>query len=348
MRTGPRVLALCMVAGSLMVTPPLFAQGKGNDKAQHSNAKGGKQNDKGPQQKPEKAQSQSRGNSDKPGHAAKENRGGGNDKADANHGRGNDRAKDNRGRGNGGGNYSTDDHRTANNPIAAAADKSRGNSKTYRRVIQVNELKPALKRYAASNRAPERIAAGALARAYARGLGDDQVIIRPNGDRVALLNRSGIVLVNLDDNARNLGGWRVTPYDDDVKSGAPAFCRSGAGHPVWGREWCFDKGFGIGNDRDWRWGRTTDVGDIIFRQEPNRADLVRDALVGVLGDVVFNRLGLHAVTLGYSEPLTGVWLGEPSGPRVLRLSSGVTPIAEIYDADRDNRADALVVALRAW
>jgi hypothetical protein len=29
----------------------------------------------------------------------------------------------------------------------------------------------------------------------------------------------------------------------------PAFCRSGEGHPVWGREWCLEKGFGLGARR---------------------------------------------------------------------------------------------------
>jgi hypothetical protein len=29
----------------------------------------------------------------------------------------------------------------------------------------------------------------------------------------------------------------------------PAFCRSGAGHPVWGREWCLERGYGLGTQR---------------------------------------------------------------------------------------------------
>jgi hypothetical protein len=44
-------------------------------------------------------------------------------------------------------------------------------------------------------------------------------------------------------------------------SASPAFCRSGAGHPVHGRSWCIDKGFGLGrsyvrHDDDWRYPRT--------------------------------------------------------------------------------------------
>jgi hypothetical protein len=36
-------------------------------------------------------------------------------------------------------------------------------------------------------------------------------------------------------------------------SGGPAFCRSGAGHPVFGMEWCYDRGWSGGN------GNTTGV-----------------------------------------------------------------------------------------
>jgi hypothetical protein len=35
----------------------------------------------------------------------------------------------------------------------------------------------------------------------------------------------------------------------DAGQAGPKFCRSGAGHPVFGREWCNDKGFGLGNRR---------------------------------------------------------------------------------------------------
>ena len=44
-------------------------------------------------------------------------------------------------------------------------------------------------------------------------------------------------------------------------SASPSFCRSGAGHPVHGRAWCIDKGFGLGrsyvrHDDYWRYPRT--------------------------------------------------------------------------------------------
>lgn len=35
----------------------------------------------------------------------------------------------------------------------------------------------------------------------------------------------------------------------------PAFCRSGEGHPVHGREWCRDRGYRVGTERDVRYER---------------------------------------------------------------------------------------------
>jgi hypothetical protein len=316
-----RMATLLMVGSLLAAAPPLFAQGKGQDhgKEHGQQAKGnkqerGKSNQAGPQK-------------DNKGKANAVARSQGNDK--------NDR--------------SSQTIKTVARSDDRASVSSRGSAKRFKHVVRVTDMKPELRRYAVSKRAPERIMAGAMSRGHARGLRADDVVIRQNGDKVVLFNRSGIMLLDLDETrARNLGGWRVSPYDDDVKSGAPSFCRSGEGHPVLGREWCLDKGFGLGDYRDLRWGRTTDVGDISFRRQADSGTLARSVLLGVLGDVVFNRLGLHALTLGYNDPLTGSWYGEPNGPRMLRVTSGAIPIAEIYDADRDDRADVLVVALRPW
>jgi hypothetical protein len=321
MKKHNRTALLVLLSSLLALGPPVFAQGKGQEhgKGHGQEAKGNKQ-ERGKNQKagPQKE------NKDKGAAVA---RGKGNEK----------------------------DDRRAHTLKAVARDddrifvSSRGDSRRFKRVVLVDDMKPNLRRFAISKRAPERVMAGALSRGIARGLRDDDVVIRPNGNGAALFNRSGLMLLDLDDErARKLGGWRVVPYDHDVKSGAPSFCRSGAGHPVFGRDWCLDKGFGLGEYRDLRWGRTTDVGDILLRRQMDSGTLARSVLLDVLGDVAFNRLGLHALTLGYSDPLTGTWYGEPSGPHMLRVTSGAFPIAEIYDADRDNRADVLVVALRPW
>lgn len=59
----------------------------------------------------------------------------------------------------------------------------------------------------------------------------------------------------------------------------PKFCRTGAGHPVFGRQWCREKGFALGHHR--HFGRDRDRGGIIFRGEDEAVVIGRD------GDIVF-------------------------------------------------------------
>jgi hypothetical protein len=214
----------------------------------------------------------------------------------------------------------------------------------------MSEVRPNVRRFAASKRAPERVVAGAVSRAFARGVDDDELLITTVSDRVHVRNRAGALLLDIDDDrARNLGSWNVEPIRNNARSGAPAFCRSGAGHPVWGRQWCIDKGFGLGRDRDVIWGSTRSIGDIIFgRRIVDRETLLRDALIATVGNTVLDRLGLHALTLGYTQPLTGMWVAQPTGPQVLLVNSGTYPVAEVVDLNRDDRADMMVFALRPW
>ena len=70
--------------------------------------------------------------------------------------------------------------------------------------------------------------------------------------------------------------------------------------------------------------------------------------VGVLGDVVLGRLALQSVALGYDQPLTGYWVAEPEGPRILRVRSGDNEVAEFYDRDRNDRVEVLYVVQPIW
>src|SRR5437667_134628 len=87
----------------------------------------------------------------------------------------------------------------------------------------------------------------------------------------------------------------------------------------------------------------------LARGAPDNALLVVPASTQVLlrtrkGD----RLALHDVTLGYTDPLTGVWHSEATGPDVLFVNSGNSPIAELVDTNRDGRPELMLVALRPW
>jgi len=119
-----------------------------------------------------------------------------------------------------------------------------------------------------------------------------------------------------------------------VQSGAPAFCRSGAGHPVYGRSWCVEKGFGLGTAR---WDRAV-WNDAVFR---NR----RTASIGdVLGSVILGRVSNYAAQrLGLRSPLNGSWLVNSQDRTVYLVRSGTTPVAEFVDTNYDGRADYILL-----
>jgi hypothetical protein len=232
--------------------------------------------------------------------------------------------------------------------VAASPNRGRAVAR-FERDLRVNDVRPGVRRFVVSNRTAEWLTGGAVAYAFARGTPENALIITPAGRDVSIRNRKGDLLVALDDDrARNLGAWRVLPVNDGVRDGAPSFCRSGEGHPVWGRQWCLDKGFGLGTQQNRYWGTTRDLGDLVFVRQVTPGTLARDALLSLIGPIAFDRLALHALSLGYTDPLTGAWYTEGTGPNLLRVSSGSWPIAELVDTNRDRRADLMLVALRPW
>jgi hypothetical protein len=350
-------LALALTAALAM---PLAGQGKG--KGSDDNRGKGSRGD-APAARGNQGQDRGRD-----AQARSDNRGRGNDvdrgRAQADRGRGNDdrgrpavppgQARRDDDRGNRGaasafGRARAAEVREAGGDVAGPARGGR-----FARAFDPDEVRPVVRGFAVSPKLSERIAGRAVALAFDRGVGDDLLIVQPVDNRVRVVNRDGLLLLELDeDRARRLGGWRVVTLrddddDDDDREGSPAFCRSGAGHPNWGRQWCIDKGFGLGVDRDIRWGRAIELEDVVLRRRVDQTDLTRDVLFDVLGDVVFNRLAAHALTLGLVDPLVGRWVVEPAGRRVLLVNAGPAPVAEVVDTNGDNRADVMLVALRPW
>ncbi|HEX6373078.1 MAG TPA: hypothetical protein VF006_29415 [Longimicrobium sp.] len=266
--------------------------------------------------------------------------------------------------GNAGGSSARRDDRASGNSAnaggrgnsGASADRSSGASGRGRGRMSGNDLQSriaalpeAQRRLANSARVSERMAVGAIARGHARGLPANAFDVRSDNDRVRILNRRGDVLFDMDDRrAGELGGWQMRRLGDQApRANAPAFCRSGQGHPVQGREWCIEKGFGLGSRSGTVWSRGG-IGDVVFRSPDYRTRLDRGGLLGVLGDVVLGRLGLQSVALGYDQPLTGYWVAEPEGPRILRVRSGDNDVAEFYDRDRNDRVEVLYVVQPVW
>lgn len=128
--------------------------------------------------------------------------------------------------------------------------------------------------------------------------------------------------------------WNDHDRRRNKKSNA-RFCRDGSGHPVFGREWCRDRGWGANGD----WG-PVDFGRVIWSAPTQRRDVYRgsalDAILGRSTRARFDSMNRR------SEPLDGTWLRTQYGD-VLRLTAGSRPFAELLDRNRDGRVDLILM-----
>ena len=124
----------------------------------------------------------------------------------------------------------------------------------------------------------------------------------------------------------------------------PKFCQNGRGHPVHGRRWGVEKGFGTGSlgavaweERGWE--------DVVLGRpgDPRQRQVDRRGLLDILGDVVLGRLESQNRLDGR---LSGRWLTPSSRARVLQIRAGSIPVAELSDLDGDGRVDAVLVPRR--
>lgn len=160
-------------------------------------------------------------------------------------------------------------------------------------------------------------------------------------------DRNGSVIVRdrdgrvYDDRDSDSDRYGKNKNKNKNKGNGPAFCRSGEGHPVHGREWCRQKGWGLGNRGGYD---RVDWGDVVLRRGrvDTRRDMNRSVLEQVLGRTVYGRFDRQRDRLGYSQPLYGRWSDSNDGS-VLRLMSGTQPIAQIIDRNRDGRADYVLL-----
>lgn len=137
----------------------------------------------------------------------------------------------------------------------------------------------------------------------------------------------------------------------------PAFCRSGAGHPVHGRRWCLQKGFGLGGTahgrtyrpayRPVRWERRDWQRALPgFRPRHPSGYLGAVGLRSLLGPVVYGRLDRDRARLGGRAALSGRWIRPDGLTLVLQIRSGPVAVAELTDYRADGLFDVVLVATR--
>ncbi len=136
---------------------------------------------------------------------------------------------------------------------------------------------------------------------------------------------------------------RETRPVERARAGAPAFCRSGAGHPVYGRQWCLEKGFGLGGT--YRWGRAGWDSIPLSRRYGAGTVITQPTLAQVLGSVILGRLAERAQLLGAAGPLTGRWLTPAGGGSAVTIRAAGIPLAELVDRNGDGRADLVLLNL---
>jgi hypothetical protein len=130
---------------------------------------------------------------------------------------------------------------------------------------------------------------------------------------------------------------------------APPFCRNGEGHPVFGMDWCHEKGFGRGDRWDgWDRWRPYDPSGVVFERRPRSGTFGERVLGEILGRMVVDGLVSHRSDLGLGGELEGRWFVPRGRPRarVLQVRAGDVPLAELTDLDGDGRADVALLMER--
>jgi hypothetical protein len=137
----------------------------------------------------------------------------------------------------------------------------------------------------------------------------------------------------------------------------PEFCRNGQGHPRFGREWCIDHGFPLGNqwsqtyqqqqaaraqaERQRAWEQRNDWNDVTMTS-PRQQSIARvgsTQLAQIVGANGLRRLQQQAQSLGMTRPLLGSWMRDTNGHAVLLVTSGGSQIAQIVDTNGDGQVD---------
>lgn len=191
-----------------------------------------------------------------------------------------------------------------------------------------------------------------------------QRVDRRRDGRVVELGRDRAILAEILGIRRGGHGRRAGPR------GSPAFCRSGAGHPVFGRRWCLEMGFGLGHGGILGGRRGLTLPEIILGHDPRHRrqafhgrSLDHGELGALLGVAILDRVLADALGLSPREArrVTGRWHDARHHDRrraawwqlghrpaagadalALQLLLDGERVAELADLDRDGRVDLLL------
>ncbi|HET6567844.1 MAG TPA: hypothetical protein VFG50_07760 [Rhodothermales bacterium] len=147
-------------------------------------------------------------------------------------------------------------------------------------------------------------------------------------------------------------------YDRDGKGKGPKFCQNGQGHPVHGRAWCEEHGFGNGRlhypgdyrypdgRRDPVWRNNRSWEDVIFgrshRDYPRNRQMSRSVLQDILGAPMYRRFDGYRRDNRVGGSLVGYWINPgTSRGRALQIDAGRVPLARLFDYNGDGRVDAV-------
>jgi hypothetical protein len=122
--------------------------------------------------------------------------------------------------------------------------------------------------------------------------------------------------------------------------GVPAFCRSGAGHPVHGWQWCVERSYKMG------WSSTALSGaEFRGRDKARRgAELDAGSIDEILGNEIMKQLRGVARDLGLDGAINGRWADtDDGGALVLQLRVGNEPLAELTDRNGNGKVDAALL-----
>ena len=165
---------------------------------------------------------------------------------------------------------------------------------------------------------------------------------RADSARAALTGRPGMLRIvasptdSVAANSPRLSRPRAFVMRMSKRDDAPIFCQNGSGHPAFGRDWCWERGYRLGSE--WRRER---IRNATIKRTSRATPIERAQLVEMLGPDLIEQIEDSRTELQLEGQLSASWVESPTGGLVLRIQAGDQPIAEVADRNRDGKIDSI-------